>query len=423
MRALWRRSHTPATDSVQPAPPTHDPASSRAKADQPPARTRSASVRDCRLRCYACPLSPECRHAPRAPASPTHRETARTVYAGGCPHTSDRTAARRTARPPAVPATSRTRTGSARARPPGAQRPGPSAARSTKAADNTNGAPGRTQPGGSAIAAAHGHCSSLPSRWSCRVLPPAWRAHTAWHAPQSGRTACGGADRPASAGLTRRQCLRAAATARPTAARRRWSFARLIHHCRPRPLHAGVNQPLMEARPRSRAAIVPDNLAGQALAVDLETENIIESCDIAFHAADVGDLDHAPHAVTLALDLHDQIYRPDDLGQDRARRQYHVPHLHHVLDPRQGVPRGVRMNRGHAPVMPGVHRLQHVERFGTADLAQDDAIRSHPQCVANQVALCHLAATLQAGDPGLQSHHMRLLQLQLGCVLNGDNAL
>ena len=68
--------------------------------------------------------------------------------------------------------------------------------------------------------------------------------------------------------------------------------------------------------------------------------------------------------------------------------------------------------------MAGVHRLQHVEGLGAADLADDDAVGPHAQRVAHQVALGDLAAAFQAGGPGFQPHHMRLLQLQFGRVLD-----
>ena len=188
-------------------------------------------------------------------------------------------------------------------------------------------------------------------------------------------------------------------------------------------VHAGVGEPLVEAWPRAGAPIVTDDLAAQAFALDLEVEDVVEGGDIAFHAADIGDLDHPAHAVALALDLHDQVHGADDLGQDGAGRQAHVAHLHHVLDAGQRVARGVGVDGGHAAVMAGVHRLQHVERLAAAHLADDDAIGPHAQRVAHQVALGHLAASFQAGEPGLQPHHVRLLQLQFGGVLDRDDAL
>ena len=47
------------------------------------------------------------------------------------------------------------------------------------------------------------------------------------------------------------------------------------------------------------------------------------------------------------------------------------------------------------PLVPGVHRLQHVERLAAADLTDDDAVRPHPERVAHQVANRHLPLALR----------------------------
>jgi len=71
----------------------------------------------------------------------------------------------------------------------------------------------------------------------------------------------------------------------------------------------------------------------------------------------------------------------------------------------------------------GVHGLQQVERLGAADFADDDALGSHAQAVAHQVAHRDLAFALDVGRAGLEPHHVGLLQLKLGRVLAGDDAL
>ena len=81
------------------------------------------------------------------------------------------------------------------------------------------------------------------------------------------------------------------------------------------------------------------------------------------------------------------------------------------------------MNRGHRAIVPGVHRLHHVERFRPADFADDDAVRPHPQRVAQEIALADLAVALEIGGPRLQRDDVRLLQLEFGSVLDGDDAL
>ena len=47
----------------------------------------------------------------------------------------------------------------------------------------------------------------------------------------------------------------------------------------------------------------------------------------------------------------------------------------------------------------------------------------HTQAVLDQVAHGDLAFAFEVGRPGFQAHHVRLLQLQLGGVLAGDDAL
>ena len=73
--------------------------------------------------------------------------------------------------------------------------------------------------------------------------------------------------------------------------------------------------------------------------------------------------------------------------------------------------------------MAGVHRLQHVEGFLAAALAEDDAVGTHAQRVLDEVALLQLAMALDVGRTRLHARDMRLLQLQFGGVLDGDQPL
>ena len=73
--------------------------------------------------------------------------------------------------------------------------------------------------------------------------------------------------------------------------------------------------------------------------------------------------------------------------------------------------------------MAGVHGLQQVECFRSAHLADDDAFRPHAQAVAHEVAHGDLAFAFEIGRSGLEPHGVRLLELQLGRVLAGDDAL
>ena len=73
--------------------------------------------------------------------------------------------------------------------------------------------------------------------------------------------------------------------------------------------------------------------------------------------------------------------------------------------------------------MAGVHRLQHVERFLAADLADDDAIGPHTQGVDHELPLPDGALAFDVGRPRLEPRHVLLVQLQLGGVLDGHDAL
>ena len=56
--------------------------------------------------------------------------------------------------------------------------------------------------------------------------------------------------------------------------------------------------------------------------------------------------------------------------------------------------------------------------LAAAHLADDDPVRAHAQRVAHEAADRHLAATLEVRRPRLEPHHVRLLQAQLGRVLD-----
>ncbi len=122
-------------------------------------------------------------------------------------------------------------------------------------------------------------------------------------------------------------------------------------------------------------------------------------------------------------DLHDQVHRRGDLLPDRLLRNIEVGHRHHRVQPVQRVTRRVGVDRRQAAVVAGVHRLEHVERFFAADLADDDAVRTHTQRVDHQIALADGALAFDVGRPGLEAHHVTLPQLQLGRVFDRDDAL
>ena len=60
------------------------------------------------------------------------------------------------------------------------------------------------------------------------------------------------------------------------------------------------------------------------------------------------------------------------------------------------------MQRAHRSVVAGVHRLQQVERLGTAHLADDDPLGTHAQAVPHEIAHRDLAGALEIGRPGFE---------------------
>ncbi len=63
--------------------------------------------------------------------------------------------------------------------------------------------------------------------------------------------------------------------------------------------------------------------------------------------------------------------------------------------------------------MAGIHRLEHVQRFRATDLADDDAIGAHAQCVDHQIARENPAASLDIHRPRLHPDDVLLVQRDL----------
>ena len=90
---------------------------------------------------------------------------------------------------------------------------------------------------------------------------------------------------------------------------------------------------------------------------------------------------------------------------------------------RDGLVRRVRVRRGERAVVARVHRLEHVERLAAAALADDDAVGAHAERVLHEIADRVLAAALEVRRARLERDDVRLLELELGGVLDGDDAL
>ena len=130
----------------------------------------------------------------------------------------------------------------------------------------------------------------------------------------------------------------------------------------------------------------------------------------------------APGAVAQAGGLDDNVDRGADHLANGPRRKRESTHRDHRFAARQGFAGVVGVQRSHRSVVAGVHGLQEVECFGSADFADDDAFRTHAEAVSDQFAHGDLALALDVGRTGFQAHHMRLLQLKFRGVFAGNDA-
>src|SRR5574337_698577 len=181
---------------------------------------------------------------------------------------------------------------------------------------------------------------------------------------------------------------------------------------------------LPEARPADagRPVLAPES-ALRVLALDLVDEKVLGDDDVALHSDHLGHMRDAARSVAQAGGLDDHVDRGGDHLTDGLGRQRVAAHGDHRFDAAQRLARRVRVQRAHRAVVAGVHRLQKIERLRPAHFAHDDPLRAHAQAVPDEVAHRHLPRALKIGRPRFEAHHMRLLQLQFGRVLAGDDAL
>ena len=185
----------------------------------------------------------------------------------------------------------------------------------------------------------------------------------------------------------------------------------------------GRRQAIRALRPDAGGAEAAEHLAVRRHAGALEQEDVLHGDHVVLHAGELGDRRDPAGAVRQARDLDDQVDGRGDLLAHGALRQLQAGHRHHRVEAVERVARAVGVDRRQAAVVAGVHGLQHVQRLGAADLADDDAIGPHAQRVDDQVALLDRALALDVRRPGLEADDVALPQHQLGGVLDGDDPL
>ena len=166
-----------------------------------------------------------------------------------------------------------------------------------------------------------------------------------------------------------------------------------------------------------------DEVAVSVLAENVIKKQILSDDDVTFHTHDFGDMRDTSRTVTQTRGLNDDIDGTADHFPDRARRKRIPAHRNHRFKARERFARHVGVQRAHRTVVAGVHRLQQVEGFRSAHLANDDPLGPHAQTIAHQVTHRDLALAFEVRRPRLQTDHVRLLQLQFRRIFAGDDAL
>src|SRR5262249_52081276 len=129
----------------------------------------------------------------------------------------------------------------------------------------------------------------------------------------------------------------------------------------------------------------------------LEHEDVLHGDHVAFHAGNLRNRGHFARAVRQTSDLHDNLDCGRDLLPNSSIGNIEIRHRNHRVETIQGVPWAVGVDRGQTPVMPGIHRLQHVQSLFATDLADDDAVGTHTKGVDHKLTLTDVPLSLDVG--------------------------
>ncbi len=83
----------------------------------------------------------------------------------------------------------------------------------------------------------------------------------------------------------------------------------------------------------------------------------------------------------------------------------------------------VRVHRGGAALMAGVQSDEQLDHLGAAELADDQPVRTHPQRLTHQLAQRDGARAFDVGGAGHQPHRVRVVEHDLGGVLDDHEPL
>src|SRR5260221_10703225 len=152
-------------------------------------------------------------------------------------------------------------------------------------------------------------------------------------------------------------------------------------------IYAGVFQVGEEQRPHTRGAEATLDLTPLVGRFLDELVHLLHLQDFAFHAGNFANAGYAPATIRQPLQLNNNLHSRSDLTPDARYRHRGADHSHHLLEPLDRVARCVGMDGGHRSLVTGVHCLQHVEGFIATTLTDDDTVRTHAQCILDQLAL------------------------------------
>ena len=136
---------------------------------------------------------------------------------------------------------------------------------------------------------------------------------------------------------------------------------------------------------------------------------------------DHADLVDPTLPVAPAPEVDDDVHRRVQLAVRRLPGE--AGSQRETLDPARHVTGRVGVHRRAATLVAGVHRREHVHHLGTAHLADDEPVRSHPQRLPHQRPQRDLAGALDVGGSRLEGDHVRVVGTQLRGVLDQDQSL
>src|SRR5262245_8540337 len=187
--------------------------------------------------------------------------------------------------------------------------------------------------------------------------------------------------------------------------------------------NAGCFQLIHEIGTNSRGLKVPAGSSRFVNAFLYVLVNVLHDDRVLLHAHDFGDARHAADTALQSVRLNQNIQGARHLLTHGFDRQIEARHHDHRFQTRDRVARRIGVQGGQRAVVARVHGLQHVQRFRSAALADDDSLGTHTQGVFHQIRRGDRAFAFDVWRPRFQSHDVLLLELQFGRVFDRDDAL